>query len=43
MRVGAEVSKDGDVVDLCEGDSKIPGDMKSFLEGGIDVLNAAKQ
>ncbi|XP_071793791.1 oxaloacetate tautomerase fahd2, mitochondrial-like [Asterias amurensis] len=43
VSVGAEVSKDGDVVDLCEGDSKIPGDMKSFLEGGIDVLYAAKQ
>lgn len=41
-RVGVEVRDGGDIVDLCAGDSSIPSDMRSFIEGGQKTLLAAK-
>ncbi|XP_056004353.1 fumarylacetoacetate hydrolase domain-containing protein 2-like isoform X2 [Ostrea edulis] len=41
-QVGVEVCDGGDIVDLCAGDSKIPSDMRSFIEGGQKSLLAAK-
>lgn len=42
-RIGVEIVDDGDIVDISEVDSSIPSDMKSFIEGGEDMLAAAKQ
>ncbi|XP_046851321.1 fumarylacetoacetate hydrolase domain-containing protein 2-like [Xenia sp. Carnegie-2017] len=42
-RIGVEIVEDGDIVDISEVDSSIPSDMKSFIEGGEDMLAAAKQ
>lgn len=41
-RVGVEIRDGGDIVDLCAGDSSIPSDMRSFIEGGQKTLLAAK-
>ncbi|XP_038070646.1 fumarylacetoacetate hydrolase domain-containing protein 2-like [Patiria miniata] len=43
MSVGAELGKGGDVVDFCAGDASIPSNMKTFVEGGQQMLDAAKQ
>ena len=42
-RVGVETRDGGDIVDLCAGDSNIPTDMRSFIEGGQRTLLAAKR
>ena len=42
-RVGVELRDGGDIVDVCAGSSIVPTNMKSFLEGGYDVLLAAKR
>lgn len=42
QRVGVETKDGGDVVDLCAGDLSIPTDMKSFLEGGEEMMNKAQ-
>lgn len=42
-RVGVEIRDGGDIVDLCAGDSSIPSDMRSFIEGGQKTLLAAKR
>ena len=42
-RIGVEIVEDGDIVDISEVDSSIPSDMKSFIEGGEDMLAAAKK
>ena len=42
-RVGVELSNGGDVVDITAADESIPTDMRSFLEGGDSVLEAAKR
>lgn len=41
--VGVEIRDGGDIVDLCAGDSSIPSDMRSFIEGGQKTLLAAKR
>lgn len=41
--MGVEVRDGGDIVDLCAGDSSIPSDMRSFIEGGQKTLLAAKR
>ncbi|XP_061171456.1 fumarylacetoacetate hydrolase domain-containing protein 2-like [Saccostrea echinata] len=41
-QVGVEVRDGGDIVDLRAGDSEIPSDMRSFIEGGQKNLLAAK-
>lgn len=41
-RVGVEIRDGGDIVDLCAGDSSIPSDMRTFIEGGQKTLLAAK-
>lgn len=40
--MGVEIRDGGDIVDLCAGDSSIPSDMRSFIEGGQKTLLAAK-
>lgn len=40
--MGVETRDGGDIVDLCAGDSDIPTDMRSFIEGGQRTLLAAK-
>ena len=42
-RVGAELSSGGDVIDLSAADASIPHDMRSFLEGGEQNMNAARK
>ncbi|XP_068746129.1 oxaloacetate tautomerase fahd2, mitochondrial-like [Montipora capricornis] len=42
QRVGVETSDGGDVVDVCAGDNSIPTDMRSFLEGGEEMINKAQ-
>lgn len=42
-RIGVELKENGDVIDLCKENSSIPRDMRSFIEGGSDVLSAAKK
>lgn len=43
QRVGVETKDGGEVVDLCAGDLSIPTDMKSFLEGGEEMMNKAQR
>lgn len=43
QRVGVETKDGGEVVDLCAGDLSIPADMKSFLEGGEEMMNKAQR
>lgn len=40
--MGVEIRDGGDIVDLCAGDSSIPSDMRTFIEGGQKTLLAAK-
>ena len=42
QRVGVETKDGGDVVDVCSGDTSIPTDMRSFLEGGEEMINKAQ-
>ena len=43
QRVGVEIKDGGDVVDVSAGDPSIPSDMKSFLEGGEDMMKKARR
>lgn len=43
QRVGVETKDGGNVVDLCAGESSIPSDMKSFLEGGEEMMKKAQR
>lgn len=43
QRVGVETKDGGTVVDLCAGESSIPSDMKSFLEGGEEMMKKAQR
>ncbi len=43
VRVGVELNNGGDVVDISAADKTIPTDMRSFLEGGLSALDAAKK
>ena len=43
VRVGVELSNGGDVLDITSADKSIPNDMKSFIQGGESVREAAKR
>ncbi|CAH3141982.1 unnamed protein product [Pocillopora meandrina] len=43
QRVGVETKDGGNVVDLCAGESSISSDMKSFLEGGEEMMKKAQR
>ena len=43
QRVGVEIQDGGDVVDISAGEPSIPGDMKSFLEGGEEMIKKAQR
>ena len=43
QRVGVEIKDGGDVVDVSAGDPSIPSDMRSFLEGGEDMMKKARR
>lgn len=43
QRVGVETKDGGDVVDVSAGESSIPSDMKSFLEGGEEMMKKAQR
>lgn len=42
-RVGVENTDGGDVVDISAGEPSIPSDMRSFLEGGGEMLKKAQR
>ena len=42
-RVGVETKDGGDVVDVSAGEPSIPSDMRSFLEGGGEMLKKAQR
>lgn len=42
QRVGVEIQNGGDIMDVSAGDPSIPSDMKSFLEGGEEMMLKAK-
>lgn len=42
-RIGAELSHNGDIVDITAVDSSIPCDMRSFLDAGDNALLAAQR
>ena len=42
-RIGAEVSQNGDIVDISAVDVSIPNDVKSFIEAGESALLAARR
>ncbi|XP_048746581.2 fumarylacetoacetate hydrolase domain-containing protein 2-like [Ostrea edulis] len=41
-KLGLERGNDGDIVDLCAGDRRIPTDLRSFIEGGDKNLKFAE-
>lgn len=43
QRVGVEIQNGGDIMDISAGDPSIPSDMKSFLEGGQEMMLKAKR
>ena len=43
QRVGVEIQNGGDIMDISAGDPSIPSDMKSFLEGGEEMMLKAKR
>lgn len=42
-RIGAEVSQNGDIVDISVVDVSIPNDVRSFIEAGESALLAARR
>lgn len=42
-RIGAEVSQNGDIVDISAVDESIPNDTRSFLDAGESALLAARR
>ncbi|XP_062584708.1 fumarylacetoacetate hydrolase domain-containing protein 2-like [Saccostrea cucullata] len=42
LSLGVELKDGGDIVDLCAGDSKIPPDLRSFIERGEGNLRSAQ-
>jgi hypothetical protein len=42
-RIGAEVTQNGDIVDISSVDASIPSDTRSFLEAGDSALLAARR